>query len=183
MQCQNLREKTSAVDQLVLRASQPKWHRPGGRDNDGAPTGISAASTWRRPGGRDCASYSTQRLREQVSDCFMWIKANATAAVYRVIRPAPIPKAFTPKATSKRNERGTYFCESRASWFALPTISAHLTNLVLTAFGGRLASVRLPFARHTNKSLCTPTIPLPALRELAESKACLHTVNVAPPWW
>ena len=103
MQCQNLREKTSAVDQLDTPSVTTKWHRPGGRDNDGAPTGTNAASTWHRPGGCDCASYSTQRLREQVSDCFMWNKANATAAVYRVIRPAPIPKAFTPKATRARD--------------------------------------------------------------------------------
>ena len=128
MQRQHSREKIGSVEQLDTPSVTTKWHRPGGRDDDGAPTGISAASTWRRPGGRDWASYSTPRLREAVSDCIMWNKANATAAVYGVIRPAPIPKAFTPKATSKRNERGTYFCESRASWFALPTISAHLTN-------------------------------------------------------
>ena len=45
MQCQNLHEKTSAVDQLDTPSVTTKWHRPGGRDNDGAPTGTNAAST------------------------------------------------------------------------------------------------------------------------------------------
>ena len=45
VQYQNLREKTSAVDQLDTPSVTTKWHRPGGRNNDGAPTGTNAAST------------------------------------------------------------------------------------------------------------------------------------------
>ena len=106
----------------ILRASHPKAQAWRSRQRWSTNWNQRCIHTWRRPGGCGCASYSTQRLREPVSDCIMWNKANATAAVYGVIRPAPIPKAFTPKATSKRNERGTYFCESRASWFALPAL-------------------------------------------------------------
>ena len=147
MQRQHSREKISSVEQLDTPNVTTKWHRPGGRDDAGGATEINAAPTWRRPGGCDCASYW-----EPVSNCFMWDKANATAAVYRVIRPAPIPKAFTPKATSKRNERGTYFCESRASWFALPTISAHLTNPRANCFQRKTCLVVVKVVTHCIRS-------------------------------